>query len=76
MQAVPLSKLKEIRSEYIESTAASEDTGSVITDSQENHCQMVAQAAYFRALARGFEGGNADDDWYAAEAEIAGTYGR
>ncbi|HKQ22837.1 MAG TPA: DUF2934 domain-containing protein [Burkholderiales bacterium] len=31
---------------------------------------MVATAAYFRAEARGFEGGSADEDWYEAEAEL------
>lgn len=35
---------------------------------------LVAEAAYYRALARGFEGGNADKDWYAAEAEIKEAY--
>jgi len=32
--------------------------------------QMIAEAAYFRAESRGFEGGNMDEDWYLAEAEI------
>jgi hypothetical protein len=36
---------------------------------------MIPEAAYFRAMARGFEGGNADDDWYWAEAEIAQIHG-
>ncbi len=31
---------------------------------------MIAEAAYFRALARGFQGGDPMDDWLAAEAEI------
>jgi hypothetical protein len=31
---------------------------------------MVATAAYFRAAARGFEGGSSDEDWYEAEAEL------
>jgi hypothetical protein len=31
---------------------------------------MVATAAYYRAEARGFEGGSAQDDWYEAEAEL------
>ena len=31
---------------------------------------MVAEAAYFRALGRGFQGGDALDDWLAAEREI------
>ena len=32
--------------------------------------QMIRQAAYFRAERRGFVGGSAADDWYAAEREI------
>ncbi len=39
-----------------------EDTG--------NREQMIAVAAYFRAQHRGFQGGNSEDDWLAAEAEI------
>lgn len=31
----------------------------------------VAEAAYYRALARGFEGGDPVEDWLAAEREIA-----
>lgn len=31
---------------------------------------MVSTAAYFRAEARGFEGGSAEDDWYESEAEL------
>ena len=31
---------------------------------------MVSTAAYFRAEARGFEDGSAEDDWYEAEAEL------
>lgn len=31
---------------------------------------MVATAAYYRAEARGFDSGSADDDWYEAEAEM------
>lgn len=32
--------------------------------------EMIAEAAYHRALRRGFRGGSALDDWLAAEAEI------
>jgi hypothetical protein len=32
--------------------------------------RMIAEAAYFRALARGFQGGDPIDDWLAAEREI------
>ena len=31
---------------------------------------MVAQAAYFYAQKRSFQGGDVNDDWYRAEAEI------
>jgi hypothetical protein len=31
---------------------------------------MVATAAYYRAEARGFENGSADEDWFEAEAEL------
>lgn len=32
---------------------------------------MVAEAAYYRALARGFQGGDPVDDWLMAEQEIS-----
>jgi hypothetical protein len=38
--------------------------------SGEDHHVMVSEAAYFRALERGFEGGSPEEDWYAAEADI------
>ena len=31
---------------------------------------MTAEAAYYHAERRGFEGGDMDEDWYLAEAEI------
>ena len=37
--------------------------------------QMIAEAAYFRAQRRGFQGGNAVDDWLAAEAEVKQVLG-
>ena len=36
----------------------------------EERQQMIAEAAYFRAMERGFSGGNSLDDWLAAEKEI------
>jgi hypothetical protein len=38
--------------------------------SPEERQRMIAEAAYFRALQRGFSGGDAVDDWLAAEREI------
>ena len=57
MQAMALSKLKEIKTKAVKQKAIKPSPAS-------------DEAAYFRALARGFEGGDPDDDWYAAEAEI------
>jgi hypothetical protein len=31
---------------------------------------MIAEAAYFRAEARGFQGGDSVRDWLEAEAEV------
>ena len=38
--------------------------------SGERRQRMIAEAAYFRALKRGFSGGDPVDDWLAAEREI------
>jgi cbb3-type cytochrome oxidase cytochrome c subunit len=37
--------------------------------------EMVAVAAYFRSLGRGFEPGHELEDWLAAENEIKELYG-
>lgn len=42
-------------------------------DSQEWNA-MVATAAYFRAEARGFAGGSAEQDWAEAEAELMAKF--
>jgi hypothetical protein len=49
-------------------TSASEQQSTDIPLEERN--QMIAEAAYFRALARGFQGGDPVDDWLAAEAEV------
>ncbi|MFA5941486.1 MAG: DUF2934 domain-containing protein [Sinimarinibacterium sp.] len=36
---------------------------------------MIAEAAYYRALNRGFNGGDPNEDWYAAEHEIDERHG-
>ena len=38
--------------------------------STEERQRMIAEAAYFRAMQRGFDGGSPLDDWLAAEREI------
>ena len=37
---------------------------------------MVATAAYYRAEARGFLGGSAEEDWIDAEAEVAARFAK
>ena len=37
--------------------------------SEERH-QMIAEAAYYRALRRGFHGGSDVEDWLDSEADI------
>jgi hypothetical protein len=43
--------------------------------SPEKRRHMVEESAYFRAERRGFTGGNAAEDWFAAEKEIAELLG-
>jgi|KBSSwiStaDraftv2_1062776.scaffolds.fasta_scaffold1330898_2 hypothetical protein len=40
--------------------------------SPEERHRLIAEAAYFRASRRGFDGGAEVEDWLAAEAEIDG----
>lgn len=49
-------------------TGASRETESLV--SVEERRRMIAEAAYFRALRRGFNGGDPVTDWIAAEREI------
>ena len=41
-----------------------------ISASPEQRCQMIEQAAYFRAEKRGFRGGDPVSDWLLAETQI------
>ncbi len=43
-------------------------TGTIV--SPEERERMIAEAAYFRALQRGFSGGDAVEDWLVAEREV------
>jgi hypothetical protein len=37
---------------------------------QQERLRMIAEAAYLRAEARGFQSGHEDEDWLAAETEV------
>ena len=47
---------------------ATDERHRVVTSEQRH--QMIAEAAYRRAQKRSFVGGNPENDWYEAEAEI------
>ena len=47
---------------------AKKSTASKVTEDE--RLRMIAEAAYHRAEARSFAGGNPDEDWLAAEAEV------
>jgi hypothetical protein len=51
-----------------------ERAAAVVTE-PERHA-LVAQAAYFRAKARGFEAGRELDDWVEAESEVDAKLGK
>lgn len=48
-------------------------TGNVTPE--QRYC-MIAEAAYFRAESRGFEGGDPSQDWVEAEAQIDALLGK
>ena len=37
---------------------------------EQERLRMIAEAAYLRSEARGFQSGHEDEDWLAAEAEV------
>jgi len=56
----------KIKGSKLETTTDERDMG--VTPEQRH--QMIAEAAYRRAQKRSFVGGNPENDWYEAEAEI------
>jgi hypothetical protein len=57
-----------------ESKVSSRNIAETLSSTQnpapEDYQRQVAEAAYYRALARGFQGGDPVDDWLQAEQEI------
>jgi len=76
MEGVGMENALYLQKESVSSTGVNRirrkvSTGKRKTDvSFEKRQQMIAEAAYMRALNRNFEGGDPEADWYAAEAEI------
>ena len=53
------------------SKKASAQSGKCM-DNEEERFHMISDAAYYRALGRGFDGGDPMEDWLMAESEIDG----
>ena len=47
-----------------------EKASRATTASRKSRESMIAEAAYYRAEQRGFQGGNTIEDWLAAEKEV------
>lgn len=50
------------------STGSAKPSGKHLSDDERQ--RMIAEAAYYRAMLRGFQSGDPDEDWLAAEREI------
>lgn len=62
-----MAKTETLKQNFGKNSAAPRG-GQQIT--QEQRQRMIAEAAYFRAMERGFNGGDPVDDWLIAEREI------
>jgi len=51
-------------------TTTKDGHGDPPPDSTDDRHRQIAEAAYYRALARGFAPGHEQEDWLGAEAEI------
>jgi hypothetical protein len=61
---------KNVASRSREQKMPSASNGGRAALSEEERRRMIAEAAYYRALRRGFAAGGEMDDWLAAEREI------
>lgn len=52
-----------------ESRQSSQEAQATVITSEERY-RLIAEAAYFRAESRGFQGGDPMTDWLEAEAEV------
>ncbi len=61
---------KSTRAKRSSTKKAAGKAGVPMNVTPEQRLQMIAEAAYFRAEARGFAPGHETEDWLAAEAEV------
>ena len=65
-----MGKTKSVTSLPIETARSVTQISSRQSISEDEYRRMVAEAAYYRAMHRGFNGGDPLDDWLVAEREI------
>ncbi|MGA9032294.1 MAG: DUF2934 domain-containing protein [Sulfuricaulis sp.] len=63
-----MAKTGSFRKDPNKGTAAVTDRGQPVSSNERQ--RMIAEAAYFRAMQRGFNGGDPVDDWLVAEREV------
>jgi hypothetical protein len=64
-----MSDTKQRQSGESAKTTTGKTSGQTVSDTERE--RMIAEAAYFRAMNRGFQGGDPADDWLMAEREIS-----
>ena len=65
-----LQKEKKTRRKAAPKPPAAATRAAQAITSTEERLRMIAEAAYYRAQRRGFQGGDPGRDWVEAEAEI------
>ncbi len=68
-----MGRAKPMSSSNTETVRSSAQTDSIQLISEDERRRMIEEAAYYRAMQRGFNGGDPCDDWFVAEQEINRT---
>lgn len=67
---------KPVAAKPVAKTTAPAKTSKLSSITAEERWRMVAEAAYFIAEKRGFQGGDSSQDWVQAEQQIAALLGK
>ena len=63
-------KKNEVKPSLVNKKSPSMSLESI--ENEDARFRMISEAAYYRALGRGFEGGDHVRDWLISEVEVAG----
>jgi hypothetical protein len=70
-KAAPRKTVAEERSVALDTSASTLETARKAGKSGEEVRRLIEEAAYYRAMQRGFEPGHEIEDWIQAESEVA-----